>query len=269
MNRLGQLLTIPPVARTVDLYEATFDDLVSFSGGVRIDSRYQIPNNTLNADYLIERDDCEVILELKQINDYAKARSVDQYFERLLHRGRVRTFNTVSPTRLEILPESLSKSDWNDFYGKFRPNVGEHLDKAAKQIKATNAFLPATAKRRVGGVVIVNTGDYNVSVDLLARLIEFRTKRKWAAGRYSSIDFAMCFALDMVKDGQHPLHAPAICRTVDDPVLVSAVGHLYDRWIHYGAAAVGATVEFDPTGTAEMPPRQVSGGMIGKVRRVE
>lgn len=269
MNRLGELLNMKPRDRNVDHYEAVFDDLVASMGGVRIAERCAIPENSLNADYLVERPDCEIVIELKQLHKYDKDQSVDEFFRSLLRQGRIRTFRTLGATQIEIVPESLDRVDWSKFYGKFRPNVVEHLDKAARQIKATQAFLPPTAKRRIGGVVIVNTGDYHVSVDLLARFVEFRLKRMWRAGKYSSIDFAMCFALDMVKEGQHPFHAPAICRSVEDATVASNARFLFDRWIRYGASAVGAEVVFDPTAAAMPHQRQVSGGMTGKVRRVQ
>lgn len=263
-NALTKLLESVSTKRTVDDYERTFDDFIAFAGGARIDQRFDVPADTLNADYLVETGTLELIVELKQINTYDRAGSVDGYFAKLLRQGQVRNPTQLAPTQLRIDPDSLTASQWNHFYRRFRPNVAGHLDKAARQLKSTAAFLPGTNRRRAHGVIMVNTGDFNLPVDLMHRFVEFHAKRKWKAGRFSHLDFVICVMMDMVKTGQHPLHGRCLVRTLEDAQLAEGARHLFDRWIRYGAEAVGAQVEYDPGGGGEAP-LELSGGVAGKI----
>lgn len=265
-NALSCLLETDTTKRSVEHYERTFDDYIAFAGGIRIEDRFDIPANTLNADYLVETDEVDLIVELKQINHYAKADSADRYFEKLLEQRQVRNAVRLSPTQVRIERDSLSVSQWNHFYRKFRPNVPGQLDKAARQLKATAAFLPPSTRRRAYGVIMVNSGDFNLPVDLLHRLVEFHAKRKWKAGRFSYADFVICVMMDMLKTGQHPLHGRCLVRTMEDAALVAGVHHLFDRWVRYGAAAVGAEIVFElGDDSAEGVPLLLSGGVTGKI----
>ena len=265
-NALARLLETDSTRRSVEDYERTFDDYIAFAGGIRIEDRFDIPTGVLNADYMVETDALDLVVELKQINHYAKAASADSYFEKLLEQGQVRNALRLSPTQVRIERDSLSVSQWNHFYRKFRPNVPGQLDKAARQLKSTSAFLPPSNRRRAYGVIMVNTGDFNLPVDLLHRLVEFHAKRKWEAGRFSHVDFVICMMMDMLKTGQHPLHGRCLVRTVEDTALAVGVHHLFDRWVRYGAAAVGAEAAFEPSGGAE-EPLQLSGGVTGKIAK--
>lgn len=267
-NALTRLLETPSVTRTVEDYERTFDDFITFAGGRRLENAIDIPPNLLNADYLIETEAIDLVVELKQVNAYVKANSVDRYFETLLNQRQVRNRKQISATQVRIDADSLTTSQWNHFYAKFRPNVPRHLDKAARQLKATAMLLPAVSKPRASGVILVNTGDFNLPVDLMHRLVEFHAKRKWKVGRFSHVDFVMCVMMDMVKTGQHPLHGRCLVRTLEDAALAQGVHHLYDRWIRYGAAALGAEVVFEPTGRPEEAPLQLSGGVTGKIVKI-
>jgi hypothetical protein len=264
-NALTYLLETRSVSRTVENYERTFDDFIAFAGGRRLEEAVEIPPGMLNADYLVETEAIDLVVELKQVNAYAKANSVDGYFEKLLCQGQVRNPKRTSATHIRIEPDSLTTAQWSHFYAKFRPNVPRQLDKAARQLKASAELVPPTYKPRAYGVVLVNTGDYNLPVDLMHRLVEFHTKRKWRVGRFSHVDFVMCVMMDMIKTGQHPLHGRCLVRTLEDAALGHGVHHLYDRWIHYGAAAVGAEVVFEPTKHPEETPLQLSGGVTGKI----
>jgi hypothetical protein len=241
-NALTSLLTKPTRARTVEDYETVYDDFVRFAGGARISQRFPVPRGHLNADYHFDLSNVEMIVELKQLNAFRRSKTVDDYFATRLREGRVKHFETLSNGKVRITPESLSVSDWNRFYKCFRPGVSNHLKMAARQLKVTDGFLPEASKRRVKGVAFVNTGDFNLSTDLLLRLVEWRMKREWRAGHFRSIDFVTCITTDMIHEGRHPLHGRHIARCSGDEVVRSAVEYLYDRWIYYGAAALGVDV---------------------------
>lgn len=264
-NSLTRLLETPSGMRTVEDYERTFDDFIAFAGGRRLEEAVDILPGVLNADYLLETEVIDLVVELKQVNAYVRVNSVDRYFEKLLNQRQIRNPTQISATQILIAPDSLTSAQWNHFYAKFRPNVSRHLDKAARQLKSTAEMLPPGSKRRAYGVILVNTGDFNLPVDLMHRLVEFHTKRKWKAGRFSHVDFVMCMMMDMIKNGQHPLHGRCLVRSLEDGALVEGVHHLYDRWIHYGAAAMGAEVVFEPTGSSEEAPLQLSSGITGKI----
>lgn len=71
------------------------------------------------------------------------------------------------------------------------------------------------------------------------RLIEWKLKKEWKMGYFTSIDFVSCAAtIDMYKQNQTPLYARHIIRTEDNPILVPAVRYLYEKWLDYGADAI-------------------------------
>lgn len=268
-NELSALLRTPPLQRRAPDYEKVCDDFVSFAGGSRVEKRFIVPRNTRNADYYFDQGDYDLILELKQISTFRPVDTVDAYFSARLREGKVKRFTPLGNGKIRIEPDSLTLSDWNHFYKRFRPSITTQLDKAASQLKATDAFLPATRARRIRGAMLVNSGDYNLSTDLLFRLVEWRVKDKWKNGRYSALDFVTCVTLDLLLEDRHPFHGRHIVRTMDDSMLEDAVTHLYDRWIHYGADAIGATVRFDPTTQVGDDPIKVSTPVRGKRRWVE
>jgi|GEM_PF-4858339 len=259
---------MPTLDRRETDYESVYDELVESAGGRRVASAFAIPPKTLNADYYFDLPEFELVLELKQTVVYRRADTVDDYMSKLLRGGRVAKFASIGPGRIRIDPDSLSSSEWNRFYRRFRPSVTTHLDKAAAQLKDTDGLIGTTSKRRIFGVVVVNSGDYNLSVDLLHRLISWRVQNKWKAGRYSKIDFVSCLAMDMAEEGRHPLHSRHISRDASDRGIETAIRFLFESWLLYGADAVGAEVVFDPDATSAPDPINLETKISGKRRWV-
>jgi len=270
VNTLHALLQSSTTARRASDYEAMFDDFVAYAGGGRVTERFALPAGVKNPDYHFDFANCELLLELKQITAYRRADSVDAYFSKLLEAGRVRNPVSLSSTQLRIEPASLSTHDWNRFYQKFRPGVSKHLEKAARQLKQTDGLLPSDVERpRFRGLLLINTGDFNLPLDLMFRLVEWRCKREWKLGNFSKLDFVTCLVVDMVRPDQHPLQGRFIVRPGPHALLSPVVRHIYDRWLHYFADAIGAGVTFEP-GEEESPesPFVVGGAFAGKIQWV-
>jgi hypothetical protein len=113
--------------------------------------------------------------------------------------------------------------------------------------------------------ILVKTGDYNLPADLMFRIAEHHARRKWKGGRYSALDCILCFSLDMMKPGQHPLHGRTIVRTKEDRLLCDSAMYLFDKWVRYAAHAIGAEVTFRP-GEFEPVPLQLGGAVAGKIK---
>jgi len=78
--------------------------------------------------------------------------------------------------------------------------------------------LPSTKIPRLKGLILINSNDYNLPTDLMFRLIEWKLKKEWKMGYFTSIDFVSCAAtIDMYKQNQTPLYARHIIRTEDNP----------------------------------------------------
>lgn len=242
-----------------------YDDFVAFAGGFRISNKFEVPEGKKNADYFFDLQQLEIVLELKQISKYFNSNTVDQYFSKLLFKGKIKRFNKLSTNQIEITPDSLSKADWNDFYKRFRPAVSNSLKDAALQLRDTEDILPAARKPRFKGVIFINTGDYNLPTDLLFRLIEWKVKLEWKMARFSSIDFVSCSTIDMYKEGQNPLYARHIARSIQDKNLVAAVHYLYDRWIYYNASALGFNVSHNEKAQAQNKPLNLQQPFAGKI----
>lgn len=166
-----------------------------------------------------------------------------EYFSNLLSEGKIKTFKHLTDNQIRISPNSLDVADWQRFYNKFRPSVSKRLIRAARQLKDTEAFLPASSTRRVKGVMIINSGDYNLPTDLLFRLIECKMKHEWRRNNFSAIDFVSCMTVDMYRPGDNILHSRHIARTTRDSDIVEAIKHLHENWLKYVGAAMGLRIK--------------------------
>ena len=268
-NALADLLRTPTTSRRAVDYEHMFDDFARASGGERVDRLFALPSHLKNPDYSFEFANCDLLLELKQINGYREGDTVDAYFGKLIAQGKVRTPVPAVGSQLRLEPDSLSRAEWTQFYKKFRPSVSRHLEKAAKQLKQTDAALPGTPTRpRICGLLLINSGDFNLPLDLMFRLVEWRTKREWKNGNFSKLDFVSCLTVDLIRDEQNPMQGRHIVRPKPHPSVPPVIYHIYDRWIRYYAAAIGAEVSFQPDAEMADPPLQLSGGARGKIRMV-
>jgi hypothetical protein len=79
----------------------------------------------------------------------------------------------------------------------------------------------------VKGIMLLNTGDYNLPTDLLARLIEWKMKREWHDGHFRSLDFVSCATVDLVRRGQNPFHSRHIVRSLADELVVDATRFVF------------------------------------------
>jgi hypothetical protein len=238
-NALADLLRLRPVDRRASDYERMFDDFVRYAGGERVDKLFALPSHVKNPDYFFRFANCDLLLELKQISDYRKGDTVDAYFSKLIMQGKVRTPVSAKGMRTQIEPNSLSHADWTQFYKKFRPSVSRHLEKAAKQLKQTDAALPSKPEHpRICGLLLINSGDFNLTVDQMFRLVEWRTKREWKNGNFSKLDFVSCLLVDLIRDDQNPLQGRHIVRPEPGLLVPHVVHYVYDRWIHYFATAI-------------------------------
>ena len=84
-----ELLAKDTLARDVRDYEAVYDDFIRYAGGVRVSERFDVPKNHDNADYYIECEGYDCILELKQVQKYLTD-TIDSYFDQLWRNGELR-----------------------------------------------------------------------------------------------------------------------------------------------------------------------------------
>jgi hypothetical protein len=263
---LGALLSTPPRGRLALSYERMFDDFVERSGGERVNVRFNLPSHVKNPDYYFVLPDCELLLELKQISNYRPDDTVDAYFTNLRRLGKVLSAEQAGPMQWRIGPESLSPADWARFYLKFRPSVSKHLEKAARQLRETDALLPRQGNRpRFCGLLLINSGDYNLPLDLMFRLVDWRTKREWKSGKFSKLDFVSCLTVDLMRANQNPMQGRHIIRPEPPVGLPGTIRLIYEHWLHYYAEAIGACVEFHPEMKTVDPPLSLSGGYAGKI----
>lgn len=265
-NALAELLQLPtPTRRAID-YELVYDDFIRFSGGQRIGDIYEIPPKVKNPDYHLVTEKFDLVIELKQMNTYRKEQTAEAWFNRLIRDGRYRGGPLEVGDKIVIEPDSFTPEDWRRFYRKFRPSVTDHLDEAARQLKASDVFLPAPrdGRPRLYGAVMLNSNDFNLPTDLLHRLVEWRVKDKWKRGLYSRLDFVISTGVDLAQEGRHPQHSRHVVRSLDMLGAEAAIRFMFDRWIHYGADAVGAEVVFEAGGNG-VDPIKTDTQILGKL----
>jgi hypothetical protein len=266
-SKLSELLCMPPSERTPQIYERMFDEFICSVGGSRVEDSFTVPAGKKNADYWVEFEGAELILELKQLAKYVPTKTVSDYFSDLINDGAVRSASPVSPGVLRVGPESLSAADWDRFYRKFRPSVESSLRHAAIQLKDTDGFIPRGGKRRFRGAFFLNSGDFNLPTDLLFRLVERKVKLEWKGGKYGALDFVSCATIDMFSSEVHPLHARHIARSTADRELVATVRWLYEAWLAYVGSVVGFVVEkVAEKEVAETRFTSLSAPFVGKIQ---
>lgn len=265
-NSLGALLATPPGDRLALSYEQMFDDFVKRSGGERVNVRFNLVSHVKNPDYYFALSDCELFLELKQISNYHPGDTVEAYFAHLQRLGKVLNAAPAGQGQMRIEATSLSMADWDRFYRKFRPAVSKHIEKAARQLRETDALLPPQGDRpRFCGLLLINSGDYNLPRDLMFRLVEWRTKREWKGGKFSKLDFVTCLTVDLMRAGENPMQGRHIIRPQPPVRLPGVIRLIYESWLRYYAEAIGACVEFHPDIKVADPPLALSRGYAGKI----
>jgi hypothetical protein len=265
-GRLRQLLAEAPLSRRPEDYEAVFDDYVAFAGGHRVTDTIRIPPDTQNADYLLENPEWDCVVELKQVSKYEHGRTVDRYFAELYRQGLLRAVENLGSGKIRITPQSLSHDQWMAFYDKFRPGVADAIEQANRQTRATLRLLPQSTKRRLSGVIILNSGDYSLPTDLLFRFIERKTKKEWRANHLRSIDFVICQSIDLFHPEQHPLHGRAIARPDADDILKHGVFEIFEQWVAYVNAELGTQVQVRQDDETAGMVNAVDRAFIGKLR---
>jgi len=266
MTKIADLFAMNTSLRTPDVYEAMYDEYIESAGGCRVDTTFTVPAGKKNADYRIESDFHDVLLELKQLTKYVRSDTVSSYFSRLLATAQIIDAPSASASSLRIGPESLSHEEWNRFYQKYRPSVETSLRKAAVQLRDTDEFLPRTSKRRLKGLVFLNSGDFNLPTDLLFRLVENKVKREWKENHFNSIDFVACVTVDMYCAGTHPLHSRHIARSLSDRSVVDTIRQLHEKWLSYVASGFGCAVEKVEIAPALEGPREFPLSFAGKIQ---
>ena len=237
-------------------------------GGLRVAERLSIPAGKRNADYWVELGEVDLLLELKQISKYDASRTIDLYFTELIRRGKVKNIERTTTGKVQISPDSLSPTAWRRFYEKFRPAVENGLKEAAVQLRDT-AELVAGPRRKIGGVVLLNSGDYSLSTDLLFRLCEHKIRSEWKFGRFRSIDFVSCHTVDLQSAKIHPLHSRHIVKSNADENLVGSVLYLQENWLSFVGETFGFEAKIVPSTYQEAQNLDLQTPFVGKIQKVE
>lgn len=263
---ITELLSLSPKLRTAAVYEDAFSGFIAAAGGCKLGEAIVIPPSSLNADYLLPIDECDVLLELKQLARFDRTKSLDAYFAERFRLGKL-VGPLIPGGKMTLRFSDLSESDKQHFIKRFRPSVGDALSKANRQLKASGRFLEGRSRSIVNVVVLLNTGDYHTGVDLLMRIAQGKAQREWARGNFSHLDGILCLSLDMVPEDRSIFHGRGVVR-VKEERLERVVNTVYDRWLRYVAPAFGMEVTYDPKASAEPTPASVK-GFKGKLTRHE
>ena len=265
-GNLRSLLEKEATARTTEDYERVFDDFVADIGGKRFVDAFAVPQNMKNADYYIERGDHALFVELKQIRTYEPSNTfLHQTFRFMSEHGGMEL--PIKGTNLAISGKNSDKSQWLKYYDKLRPSVHADLRTANRQLGDSVRLAAASHRRAIKGVLIFNTADFNLSTDLLFRIIERKVKYAWKAGKFRSIDFVMCGTIDMYRKGAHPLQTHQIARTLGDNFLVTAIERFWNEWITYATSDLGLKASKEFTKRCTIENVDYSASFAGKLQR--
>lgn len=267
-GQLDQLLRTPTLSRRVTDYETMYDDYIAHAGGRRVIDAVTVPSGISNADYLVEAAGHECILELKQVAKFDDDRAPERYFAEMYRTGDLRTYETLSATQIHVTPESLTRKQWHRFYDKCRPGIPDALVTANGQLRATEALLPHSAKPRLRGVIMLNSGDYHLPTDLMFRLIQRKMTKEWRGGHLRAIDFVTCKSVDLFHPDQHPLHARHIVRPGADDALKDVVRCLFESWVAYVNSELGADTVVGPSVQDDGQGNRVDLAFKGKLRLI-
>lgn len=167
-DQLKALIGSDPVSRKDCDYEATFDEFIFAIGGKRINQIVKIPAASFNADYLVQIDDIEAIIELKQIHE--QTASLMQVATLLHNRNQISSGLTrISATQSALAPTNMTARDRYRLYAHWGRIFDEKLKIANRQIRAVNRLIPSEY-HRIGGVVFLNTGNYQFTTSRMSNI---------------------------------------------------------------------------------------------------
>jgi hypothetical protein len=253
-GKLKALMEMEPGARTTVEYEGVMDDLVAFAGGHRLENAVGVPKLQRNADYYFDCTEFDCVMEFKQIRTYDTRRTVESFFAKMMREGRIIVPPGTAPgTKMTVDNSNMSASNWSYFYKKVRPSVVDQLCDADRQLRCTDAWLPRHRPSRIKAVFLLNSGDFNLPIDLLGRIVRKKVSKEWHGGHFTNLDYVMCGAFDMHRPGEHELRSHHLVRDYR-PELEAFPCYLHDKWIRYTAAELGLQVEFTPDPTATTWP---------------
>jgi hypothetical protein len=171
-GKLKALMAMNTTSRTTDDYESVMDDFVTFAGGHRLENVFEIPDRKLNADYYFDCGEFDCVMELKQARAYEGKKTVQSFFDKMLREGRIALpAGTVVGSQITVDNTNMAARDWAHFYKKFRSNILDHLNQANLQLRTTDIWLPKLRPSRVKAVFVLNSGDFNLPIDLLGRIV--------------------------------------------------------------------------------------------------
>ncbi len=265
-NGLRRLLETPTLERATFNYEQMFDEFVRGAGGCRVEEIISVPVGTKNADYYFRFADCELILELKQVTAPHRKLTVNDYFAKQIHERSIRPVKVAkvgSDIQYTVKPTARQMSTLAE---KFRPAIPEHMKKAARQLKETDQMLPETGLPRFGGILLVNTNDYDLPLDLMHSIAHIEGHRQWKDGRFSKLDFVSCYVVDLFIEGQSPMQGVHVARSLESDILTGAIRFVFEQWLVYYGEAIGAQIWFDPEGLEPQHTRIVDKPFSGKIQ---
>lgn len=256
-NLLRALLELPAKSRGRSLHEDAFSDVIRRAGGSRLLDVVRVPDGVKNADYIIPTAGGDVLLELKQLHGENLRGSLAAFFDRKPKRVRVKYFEQLPGNITRINTDALTQEDWTAFHRQFRPNLWEMITKAARQLRETEDLVVSQGRKVVArGIWLLNSGDGDITLDLLARLSLVGIAGEWNRGKFRSVDFAVCSAWDHFDNPNHTINAlpqnmafgpkrspfdvRPIYRSQDHAAAIAAAQFICEGWTRYCAEAVEA-----------------------------
>jgi hypothetical protein len=273
-GKLKALMEKMPNMRTAEEYEGVMDDFVEFAGGHRLGNLFEIPkgNGRRNADYYFDCGDFDCIMELKQVRAYDEQKTIESFWRRMEREQRFMVPpGTPVGTQFTVDRTNMSSRNWSYFYDKIRPNVVEMLKDADRQLRITDSWLPRQHPARLKAAFILNSGDFNLPIDMLGQIIRKKVNKEWQLGRFRNLDYTMCGSFDMHRLGENQLRAHHHVRE-SRPEIYTLARYMFDKWIRYTAEELGMSVEVTPAddpsaaSTSDSPYIEMMAPYRGKLR---
>ncbi|MDR6869213.1 hypothetical protein J2Y55_000206 [Bosea sp. BE125] len=256
-NKLRNLLELAPIDRIRPLHEDAFTEMIQNSGGFRLDDILSVPPGVANADFIIPCDDGDILLELKQLSGESTRGSLARFFEG--KRSRARYFEQLPGNITRINSDAMTPADWTAFHREFRPNLFDLIKKAARQLKESEELAQKQGRKIIAkGVWLLNSGDPDMSLDLLTRLTHVGVVGEWRRKLFRSLDFAVCSAWTQFENPHHTINAlpenfggfpkkaffdmRPIYRS-PDPAIITACQSICLSWMRYCAFAIDADIK--------------------------
>jgi hypothetical protein len=124
------------------------------------------------------------------------------------------------------------------FWDHVRPGILADIKKAERQVSRSKLLL-GSGRPVIGGLLLLNTNDELLPVDLMQKIVETRIGVSWSRSQLRSFDFAIGGVLDMTWADRHPQHCFLLEKKSEREIVHVVIQRVWEAWKSFLIDGIG------------------------------